>query len=91
MKLTADEIFQGNTYPLLVKTLQSYDKNSSYSDSTLPTDFARKLEPATIPGVNFTNILQAAFAPIFFSQKITEPNCKKKNALLTLWNKKAAS
>jgi len=27
--------------------------------------------------VNFTNILQAAFAPIFFSQKITKPNCNK--------------
>jgi len=27
------------------------------------------------PVVNFINILQAAFALIFFCQKITEPNC----------------
>jgi len=26
-------------------------------------------------GVNFINILQAAFALIFFRQKITKPNC----------------
>ncbi len=32
------------------------------------------------PGVNFTNILQAAFAPIYFSfpQNITNPNCRMK-------------
>ena len=48
----ADEIFQGNTYPLLVKSMQDYDKANSYSNSTLPTDFAEKLEPATIPGRN---------------------------------------
>jgi len=28
-----------------------------------------------IPVVNFINILQGAFAPIFLSQKITKPNC----------------
>ncbi len=28
------------------------------------------------PGVNFTNILLAAFAPKSFRQKITNPNCK---------------
>jgi len=27
------------------------------------------------PVLNFINILQAAFAPIFFCQKITKPNC----------------
>jgi len=27
------------------------------------------------PVVNFTNILQAAFAPILLCQKITKPNC----------------
>jgi len=27
-----------------------------------------------IPGVNFTNILRAAFLTIFFSHKITKPN-----------------
>jgi len=26
--------------------------------------------------VNFINILQAAFATIFFCQKITKPNCR---------------
>jgi hypothetical protein len=25
--------------------------------------------------VNFTNILQAAFVPLFFQQKIAKPNC----------------
>jgi hypothetical protein len=29
-----------------------------------------------LPGVNFTNILLAAFAPKAFHQKITNPNCK---------------
>ncbi len=28
-----------------------------------------------IPGVNFINILRAAFALIFFCQKVTKPNC----------------
>jgi len=28
--------------------------------------------------VNFTNTLQATFVPIFFCQKITKPNSKKK-------------
>jgi len=32
----------------------------------------------TRPLVNFTNILQTAFAQIFFQQKITKPNCKWK-------------
>jgi hypothetical protein len=31
------------------------------------------------PLVNFTNILQATFVPIFFCQKITKPKSKKKN------------
>jgi hypothetical protein len=48
----ADEIFQGTTYPMLVKTMQNYDKANSYSNSTLPTEFAEKLEPTTIPGRN---------------------------------------
>ena len=29
-------------------------------------------------GVNFINILRAAFAPIFLCQKITKPNCRQK-------------
>jgi len=31
-------------------------------------------------GVSYTNILQAAFAPIFFCQKITQPNCNLNKA-----------
>ncbi len=30
--------------------------------------------------VNFINILQAAFVPLFFCQKITKPNCNKRKA-----------
>ena len=33
------------------------------------------------PGVNFTNILWAAFAPKSFRQKITNPNCKHLKAV----------
>ena len=40
--------------------------------------------------VNFTNILQAAFAPLFFCQKYTMPNCKYKKAAQNTFNKKAA-
>jgi hypothetical protein len=35
----------------------------------------KKLATLT-PGVNFTNILRAAFAPKAFCHKITNPNCK---------------
>jgi len=34
----------------------------------------------SIAGVNLTNILRAAFVPIFFRQKNTKPNCKYKKA-----------
>jgi hypothetical protein len=33
------------------------------------------------PGVNFTNILWAAFVPKSFRQKITNPNCKHLKAV----------
>ena len=33
------------------------------------------------PGVNFTNILWAAFVPKSFCQKITNPNCKRLKAV----------
>jgi len=33
-----------------------------------------------MPEVNFTHILRAAYAAIFFSQKITKPNCKWRKA-----------
>ncbi len=32
-------------------------------------------------GVNLINILQAAFAPIFFCQTVTKPNCNSRKAL----------
>jgi hypothetical protein len=42
------------------------------------------------PGVNFTNILGAAFAPKSFHQKITNPNCKHiKDAQKTVVQKAA--
>ncbi len=34
------------------------------------------IKQITFPAVNFTNILQAAFLPIFYGQKITKANCK---------------
>jgi len=36
------------------------------------------------------NILQAAFLPIFFCQKITKINCKKKKAVKNTFIQKAA-
>jgi hypothetical protein len=41
-------------------------------------------------GVNFTNIFNAAFAPIFFHQKSTIPKCKHKNLCAKLLYEKAA-
>ncbi len=42
--------------------------------------------------VDFTNILQtAAFAPIFFFQKIAKPNCKKRKSAKTLFIQKPAN
>jgi hypothetical protein len=46
----ADEVFQGKTYPRIIKTLQNRDKQNSFSNSTLPSEFAEKIEPKTIPG-----------------------------------------
>ncbi len=40
-----------------------------------------------LSGVNFTNILWAAFAPKSFRQKITNPNCKH---IKELWYEKIA-
>jgi hypothetical protein len=42
------------------------------------------------PGVNFTNILRAAFAPKSICQKITNPNCKHIKAAQKLLYKKSA-
>jgi hypothetical protein len=36
----------------------------------------KKQKTSSTLGVNFTNILRAAFAPIFLLQKITNLNCK---------------
>jgi hypothetical protein len=46
--------------------------------------------PKTYPGVNFTNILCAAFAPKSFRQKITNPNVSTKKLCKKLLYKKAA-
>ncbi len=48
----ANEIFRGISYPAVVKNLQEWDKNNSFSNSTLPFEFAYGLEPKTIPGRN---------------------------------------
>jgi hypothetical protein len=37
--------------------------------------------PVQTPGVNFTNVLRAAFVPKAFCHKITYPNCNLKKAL----------
>jgi len=39
------------------------------------------------PVVNFTNILQAAFAPIFFCHKITNPKIREKLHQTLLYDK----
>jgi len=43
------------------------------------------------PIVNFTNILRVAFALIFFRQKITNPNCKKKKGTLNSFAQESCS
>jgi len=48
----SDEIFRGNVYPTVVKNLQEWDKNNSFSNSTLPSEFLKGLEPKTVPGQN---------------------------------------
>ena len=48
----AEEIFKGNTYPILVGQLQAADKNASIADSQLPKDYVRHVEPRTLPGRN---------------------------------------
>jgi len=42
------------------------------------------------PGVNFTNILGAAFLPIFFHQKLQSQTVRRKMLHQTLLYKKAA-
>jgi hypothetical protein len=45
-------------------------------------EWARRLQLITVhknmPVVEFTYILQTAFAQIFFHQKLAKPNCKKR-------------
>ena len=41
------------------------------------------------PCVNFTNNLQAAFAPIFFYQKNTNPNCIHREATQNIFVQKS--
>ncbi len=49
----------------------------------LPFAFNQSLK--LTPGVNFTNILWAAFAPKSFCQKITNPNCKHMKGAKRTW------
>ena len=48
----ADNIFKGDAFPQLIKNLQEYDKNASFSDSTIPKYFVDGKEPRTLPGRN---------------------------------------
>jgi hypothetical protein len=48
----ADEIFKGEKYPQLVKSLQEWDNDHSIGNSTIPDDFATGKEPKTSPGRN---------------------------------------
>jgi len=42
------------------------------------------------PVFNFTNILQAAFAPIFLCRKVTKPNCYLREASKSTFVQKKA-
>jgi len=42
------------------------------------------------PVVNFRNILQADFAPIFFAKKLQKPNCKWIKAVANTFVQKTA-
>lgn len=48
----ANEIFNGDTYPALVKKLQDTDKNISFGSSTPPNYYVDNGEPTTLPGKN---------------------------------------
>ena len=48
----ADEIFQGETYPQLVKQLQDSDNNSSFTKSEVPKWYSSNHEPTSLPGRN---------------------------------------
>ena len=48
----AEDIFQGNQYPNLVKKLQDFDKNNSFSDSQVPIKYLIDNEPKSLPGRN---------------------------------------
>jgi len=52
--------------------------------------FLAKFDLFDRPVVNFTNILQSAFWPIFLDRKNNNSNTKLRKASLTLWYKKAA-
>jgi len=47
----------------------------------LPKKADYKMLMKLTPVVNLINILQAAFVPIFWRQKIRKPNCNKRKAL----------
>jgi len=41
-----------------------------------------------VSGVNFDNILRAAFAPIFLHRKIKKPNCNYRKAVKNIFTRK---
>ncbi len=55
-------IYISNKQPISLQTLVQWEK--------------KKEKYKKVPGVNFTYILWAAFAPKSFRQEITNPNCK---------------
>jgi hypothetical protein len=56
-------------------------KYYQFCDSSLSKSIKTYLGHMQPPGVNFTNILWAAFVPKSFRQKITKPNCKHLKAV----------
>jgi hypothetical protein len=59
---------------------REYDYKA-YNVSDASKSYWQKLWETTVeinlpPGVNFTNVLRASFAPKAFCHKITNPNCK---------------
>ncbi len=53
--------------------------------------FYKQLFLTKVPGVNFTNILWAAFAPKSFRQNIANPNCKRIKVVQKTFAQKSCS
>jgi hypothetical protein len=48
----ADDIFQAETYTRVLQKMQSYDKNNSFVNSSVPAKYLANNEPRTLPGRN---------------------------------------